>query len=217
MSNVPRPSKLIRLAVALVLGASLPALAQGPAPAPTPTPPATPTINPPQAPIPPAGSPATPAVPASQLKAFKEIVKEAKESDGFFKVFTKEDKTWIEIKPDQFDKPFFFSTVATNSLGEHRLYAGLMQQRHIVFFKKIGTHVQLIAQNQRFRAKEGSSVSRAVKSSFSDSLLASRTRTARRSSSRRARCCSRTSRERRRAWKRPTACRMRSTRAIRTS
>ncbi len=173
MSNVPRPSKLIRLAVALVLGASLPALAQGPAPAPTPTPPATPTINPPQAPIPPAGSPATPAVPASQLKAFKEIVKEAKESDGFFKVFTKEDKTWIEIKPDQFDKPFFFSTVATNSLGEHRLYAGLMQQRHIVFFKKIGTHVQLIAQNQRFRAKEGSSVSRAVKRSFSDSLLAS--------------------------------------------
>src|SRR6185503_3946731 len=103
---------------------NLSALAQSPAPAPAPapTPPAaTPTINPPQAPIPPAGSPATPAAPASQLKAFKEIVKDAKESDGFFKVFTKEDKTWIEIKPDQFDKPFFFSAVATNSLGDHGL------------------------------------------------------------------------------------------------
>src|SRR5688572_9554302 len=175
MSNVARPSKLIRAAVALVLGASLPALAQGPAPAPTPTPPApTPTINPPQAPIPPAGAPAAkPDAPASQLKAFKEVVKDAKETPGFLNVYTKDEKTWIEIKPDQLDKPFFFSTVRSHGLGERNVNAGLMGARHVVYFKKIGNHVQLIAQNLRFRAKEGTAVARAVRTSYSDSLLAS--------------------------------------------
>src|SRR5262245_31501180 len=98
MSQAARPSKLIRVAVAAVLGASLPALAQGPAPQPAPTPPAaTPTINPPQAPIPPAGAPAAkPEPPASGLKAFKEVVKDAKETQGFLNVYAKDDKTWIE-------------------------------------------------------------------------------------------------------------------------
>jgi hypothetical protein len=173
--NVSPHSNLIRIAVALALGAVLPALAQGPAPqpAPQPNPPATPTINPPQAPIPPAGAPAAAPTPAGQPKPFKEVVKDAKEMDGFFKIFQKDEKTWIEIRPDQFEKPFFFSIIATQSLGEHRMYAGLMQDEHIVYFRKIGSHVQLVAQNQRFRAKEGSPVSIAVKSSFSDSLLAS--------------------------------------------
>src|SRR5436190_8995049 len=125
MPNDSRNSPLIRLAVAAAFGLALPAFAQldaaSPAqPAPTP-PAATPTINPPQAPIPPAGSPAAAAQPG-QPKPFKEVVKDAKESDGFFKIFHKEDKTWIEIKPDQFEKPFFLSTIATQSLGERRLY-----------------------------------------------------------------------------------------------
>jgi hypothetical protein len=175
MSQVSRPSPLIRVAVALVLGASLPALAQAPAPTPTPpapNQPATPTINPPQAPIPPAGAPAAPAQPGA-LKSFKDTVKDAKEMGGFFNVFQKDEKTWIEIKPDQFDKPFFFSTVRTRGLGERSVISGLMGARHVVYFKKIGNHVQLIAQNQRFRAKDGTAVARAVKSSYSDSLLAS--------------------------------------------
>ena len=51
MPNVSRTSNLIRLSVAAALGVALPVLAQGPAPTPNPAP-VTPTINPPQAPIP---------------------------------------------------------------------------------------------------------------------------------------------------------------------
>jgi hypothetical protein len=172
--HTSRKSKLISAAVALALGTSLAALAQDPAPPkPAQPAPATPTINPPQAPIPPAGAPAAAQTPASALKAFKEVVKDAKESDGFFKVFQKDEKTWIEIEPEQLDKPFYFSTVRTQGLGEKRIYAGLMGDTHVVYFKKIGNHVQLIAQNLRFRAKEGTPVARAVERSYSDSLLAS--------------------------------------------
>jgi hypothetical protein len=170
MHRTSPSSSLVRSVAAALLAMSVAAFAQGPAPTPTPAS-ATPTINPPQAPIPPAGAPAAPA--PQGLKAFKDTVKDAKEIAGFFTLFEKEDKTWIEIKPEQFDKPFFFSTVRTHGLGERFVISGLMGARHVVYFKRIGNHVQLIAQNQRFRAKAGTAVERAVKSSFSDSLLAS--------------------------------------------
>src|SRR5258706_6534780 len=168
MPNVSRPSFLTRMAVASAFGIALPVLAQGPAPTPNPAQP-TPPINPPQAPIPPAGSPAAAPTPAGQPRPFKEMVKDAKEMDGYFKVFQKEDKTFIEIRPDQFDKPFYFSTVRTQGLGERFVISGLMGTRHVVYFKKIGSHVQLIAQNQRFPAKAGLAVTRPGQTSDSDS------------------------------------------------
>jgi Met-zincin/Domain of unknown function (DUF5117) len=164
-----RRSKILRPVIAAFAFASLAAFAQGPAPAPA----STPTINPPQQPIPPAGAPAAAPASTSQLKSFKETVKEAKEAPGFLTVYEKDEKAWIAIKPDQFEKPFFFSTVRTQGLGERQVISGLMGARHVVYFKKIGNHVQLIAQNLLFRAKEGTAVARAVKSSYSDSLLAS--------------------------------------------
>jgi hypothetical protein len=170
MPNVSPTSPLIRIAVAAALGVAIPVFAEGPAPAPAQP---TPTINPPQAPIPPAGAPAAAPTPAGQPKPFKDVVKDAKEIDGYFKLFQKDDKTYIEIRPEQFERPFFFSTVRTHGLGERFVIAGLMGGRHVVYFKKIGHNVQLIAQNQRFRAKAGSAVDRAVKVSFSDSLIAS--------------------------------------------
>ena len=48
--------------------------------------------------------PVTPGAP----RPFKDIIKGAKETAGFFTVYDKDEKVWISIKPDQFDKPFFF-------------------------------------------------------------------------------------------------------------
>jgi uncharacterized protein DUF4953/uncharacterized protein DUF5117/uncharacterized protein DUF5118 len=165
-------SFVLRPVAALVLGASLAAFAQAPAPAPSQPAPAAPLTPPPSATTP--GAPASaPAAAASSVKPFKDVMKDAKESRGFFTLHQKEDKTWLEIKPEQFDKPFYFSTVRTNGVGERMVIAGLMGARHVVYFKKVNGNVQLLAQNQRFRAREGSASERAVRASFSDSLLAS--------------------------------------------
>ncbi len=150
---------LSRAAAALVLAAALPALAQAPAP------------NGPPAGAAPGAPAAAPAAPG-QPKPFKDVVKDAKETPGFFTLWQKDDKTWIEIKPGQLDQPFYFSTVRTNALGERFVIAGLMGARHVVEFRKVGSQVQLVAKNMRFRTK-GGAVERAVKASFSDSLLAS--------------------------------------------
>jgi hypothetical protein len=164
-------SFVLRPVAALVLGASLAAFAQGPAPAPSQPAPAAPLTPPPSATTP--GAPASAAAQApSSVRPFKEVIKDAKESKGFFTLYEKDEKAWIEITPEQFDKPFYFSTVRTRGVGERSVIAGLMGARHIVYFKKVNGHVQLLAQNNRFRAREGSASERAVRASFSDSLLA---------------------------------------------
>lgn len=162
-------SFVLRPAAALVLGASLAAFGQ--APAPSQPAPAAPLTPPPSATTP--GAPAAAPAPApSAVRAFKDVIKDAKESKGFFTLYRKDEKAWIEIKPEQFDKPFYFSTVRTHGVGERMVIAGLMGARHVVYFKKVNGHVQLLAQNNRFRAREGTASERAVRASFSDSLLA---------------------------------------------
>ena len=169
-------------AIALAFAAS--AAAQQP-PAPTPPSPAPAPSGGPQqttAPIPLAGAPAAPApTPPGQPKPFKEVLKDSKEVAGLFKLHQKDEKIWIEIAPDQFDKPFFFSMNIPKSVGERGLYGGQMAGpwnsvspgSHIVEWRKIGNQVQLIAKNSEFFAAEGTPQARFVEQSFSDSLLAS--------------------------------------------
>ncbi len=113
------------------------------------------------------------AAAASQARPFADVVKEAKESKGLFAVWQKDEKAWIEIAPDQFDKPMFFSVNLASGIGESFLFGGLMGRSHIVEFRKIGSTVQLVARNDRFFAQPATPEATAVAEGFSDSLLAS--------------------------------------------
>ncbi|PXX43072.1 zinc-dependent metalloprotease [Undibacterium pigrum] len=126
-------------------------------------------------------TPATPAVapvaaapaPAPGLRPFKDIIKDAKELKGFFNLYQKDDKVWMEIRPEQFDKPFLFTYNIPNSIGERGLYGSQMGRGYQAVFKKIGNQVQLLAMNTEFYAKPGTPQALAVAQAFSDSLLAS--------------------------------------------
>ncbi|MES2356375.1 MAG: zinc-dependent metalloprotease [Pseudomonadota bacterium] len=142
-------------------------------------------IAPMQSPNPTASAPglAPPITPLpasmSQLKRFNEVVKEATVIPGFFTVYEKEDKFFLEIKPEQMDQPFFFASNLSHGIGEQFLYGGLMGSRgtlggsFIAYFHRIGNTIQLIARNTDYTAKDGSPEARAVEDSFSDSLLSS--------------------------------------------
>lgn len=109
------------------------------------------------------------------LKPFKEVIKGAKQIKGFLTLHQKDEKVWMEIRPDQFDKPLYFSINVTNSVGERGLYGGQMWDSFQVTFHRIGNHVQLLAKNSSFTAADGTPQAVALKESFSDSLLASAT------------------------------------------
>ena len=160
---------VLRCALAAAIGVSLAAFAQPPrAGQPTQTAPLTPA---PSATTP--GAPASAPGPGPDARPFKEVIKGAKEVDGFFNVWRRDDRAWIEIRPDQMDQSFYFASERTTGLGERGVMAGLMDARQIVHFHKVNGHIELIAENWRFRARAGTPNARAVQSSFSDSLLAS--------------------------------------------
>ncbi|MFZ6656842.1 zinc-dependent metalloprotease [Undibacterium sp. TJN19] len=114
-----------------------------------------------------------PAPAASPLKPFKEIIKDAKEHKGFFTLYQKDEKVWMEIRPEQFDKPFLFSYNIPSSIGERGLYGSQMGHGYQAVFKRIGNQIQLLAKNTEFYATPGTPQAQAVAQAFSDSLLGS--------------------------------------------
>jgi hypothetical protein len=155
--------KALTAAVAAALSLSLPAFAQTP-PAPMP-----PGATPPAAGAPPAGPAATPGAP----RPFRDVIKDAKLTPGFYTTYQKDERVWLAIRPDQFDKPFFFTYNIPQSVGERGLYGSQMGGSEMVVFRRIGNHVQLIAKNTEFYATPGTPQAQFVSESFSDSLLSS--------------------------------------------
>ncbi len=70
---------------------------------------------------PPASPPA-----ASGLRSFADATRDAKELPGLLSLWQKDDKVWIELAPEQLDRPYFFSTNLDQGLGETRFLAGSM-------------------------------------------------------------------------------------------
>lgn len=159
----------LRAAVLLTLGAQ--ALAQEPVP-PTPVPHA------PEAPVAaaaPAQPPATPtpaAAPAAAPRPFAEVVRGAAHLQGFLNLYQKEEKVWIELRPDQFDRPIFMTVNMPNGIGERGIYGSQMGRSEVVVFHRIGNLVQMIAKNTEYGAKAGTPQALAVSQAYSDSLLA---------------------------------------------
>lgn len=155
--------KTLAAAVAAALALSLPAFAQTP-PAPTPA-----GATPPAAGAPPAAAAAVPGAP----RPFRDVIKDAKVTPGFFTTYQKDERVWIAIRPDQFDKPFFFTYNIPQSVGERGLYGSQMGGSELVVFRRIGNQIQLIAKNTEFHATPGTPQAQFVSESFSDSLLSS--------------------------------------------
>src|SRR5258708_27577114 len=107
------------LIAALAMAFAASAAAQQPPAPPSPAPSPQQTT----APIPLAGAPAPAApTPPGQPKPFKEVLKDAQEIPGLFKLYRKDEKVWLEIAPPQIDNPFFFSMNIPKSVGERALY-----------------------------------------------------------------------------------------------
>ncbi len=164
MNNSPT-SALRPLAKAALLSVSLSFAAHAQTPAAVVAPPAATASAPLAAASRPAPDPTAP-------KPFADIIKDAKEAKGFFGVWTKDDKKWLEIGEAQFNTPFMLIANISNSVGERGLYASQMGPGWMVKLRKVGNTVQLIALNSEFRSPNDAAMAVTAAQSFSDSLLA---------------------------------------------
>ena len=99
------------------------------------------------------------------------MIKDAKQQDGLFPIWRKDEKVWLEIPKSALDKPFLFTVNIASSVGERGLYASQMGRDALAQWRRIGNQMQLLALNTKFRAVGGSEL--AVSQAFSPSLLAS--------------------------------------------
>jgi hypothetical protein len=129
----------------------------------------------------PAAAPVLPSLPPGSPPHFATVIKDAKKTEGLFTLWQKDDKVWIELRPDDFDKPFFLSPKIASGIGEGGLFGGMMARSwgeavgkpQIVEFRRIHNQVQMIALNTAFTARAGTPEALAVKNAFSPSLLGS--------------------------------------------
>ncbi|MFS2005017.1 zinc-dependent metalloprotease [Duganella sp. CT11-25] len=160
----------LRAAILLAIGAQ--ALAQEP------TPPAPPVPHAPDVPVvattplQPAATPTPVAAPVAAPRPFADLVRGAAHLPGFLGLYQKEEKVWIELRPDQFDRPIFMSVNMPNGIGERGVYGSQMGMSQVVVFHRIGNLVQMIAKNTGYGAKGGTPQAMVVQQGFSDSLLA---------------------------------------------
>ena len=118
-----------------------------------------------------ANVPSPPPVPG-QPPPFAVVMKDARKIDGLFTAWQKDEKLWLELRPEDFNQPFFLSPKLTQGIGEKRLFGGLMTSRaQLVQFRRQHNVVQLIALNLQQVAQAGSPEARAVASAASPSLL----------------------------------------------
>jgi hypothetical protein len=154
------------------------AAAAGSGQAAAPAPAAAPTANAASAPGPGASAPTAAAAAKpdpSAPKPFDEVIKGATTQAGFLALWRKDEKLWLEIAPEQLDKPFLLSVNTSNSVGERRLYGSWMGPSWLASLRKIGSQqIQLIALNTDYVAS-GAPMRAVLDQAFSHSLLASAT------------------------------------------
>jgi hypothetical protein len=101
---------------------------------------------------------------------FDAVVKGAREYDGLFRLYHKDDQLYAELRPNQLDQPFLCPIAIARGLGfgGHTLN---FDNEWVLLFRRVGDRVFLVRRNVRFRAKADSPVARAVETTYTDSVL----------------------------------------------
>lgn len=104
---------------------------------------------------------------------FTKLTKGAKELRGLFTVYRKKGKHYLELRPDQLNRPFICGVTLEAGIGRRWLYSAMTLDEFIFVFRKVSNRIYFIRRNVHFRAKKGHPWRRAVERSFSDSILIS--------------------------------------------
>jgi hypothetical protein len=112
----------------------------------------------------------TPPAPEKKYEPFDNVVAGAKNYDGLFKLYQKDEHVFAEIRPDQFEKPILAPIALARgaSMGGHTLNG---DEQWVLMFRRVGDKVFLIRRNVHFQARKDLPIERAVETSYTDSIL----------------------------------------------
>ncbi len=120
----------------------------------------------------PTGHPsAPPASKPEKPNKFDETIKDATKEEGLFTVYTKEDKVYWEIKPEQLNKEYLLSGVLATGIGEGWVKPGAYVSDTVISFTKTNGNIQLVERNLRFLSSDPTEQD-AVKKNYGESIAA---------------------------------------------
>lgn len=109
----------------------------------------------------------------SSFKPFKEVIEDTQKVEGLFTLYQAEDgQVYLEILPGQLNTLFQMTIALSKGIGDQGLVSGLPLDDYVFQFHRVNKEVQFIKKNVYFTARQGTPLERAVKTSFTDSILA---------------------------------------------
>jgi hypothetical protein len=108
--------------------------------------------------------------PEKKFEDFNKTIQGAKEFDGLFKLYQKEDQLLAEIRPDQFEKSLLCPIAIARGMAMGG-YTLNFDEQWVLLFRRVGNKVHLVRRNVHYQAKAGSPVARAVETTYNDSVL----------------------------------------------
>jgi hypothetical protein len=108
--------------------------------------------------------------PEKKYEDFDKVTKGAKEYEGLFKLYQKDDHLYAEIRPEQFDRPLLAPIAVARGagFGGDTLNA---DEEWVLSFRKVGEKVHLVRRNVHFKARPGTPEAKAVETTYTDSVL----------------------------------------------
>src|SRR5262249_135502 len=109
--------------------------------------------------------------PEKKFEDFDKVIKGAKEYDGLFKLYHKQDRLYAEVPPDQPDKPLLGPIAIARGMAMGGYTLNFEEQWVLLFHKVADDKLHLVRRNVRYQAKAGSPAAKAVETTYTDSVL----------------------------------------------
>ncbi len=123
---------------------------------------------------PPAGKPSAAADDKDKpYQEWSKVLKDATTTRGFFTLHRKRDNLYLEIRPDQLEKPVLGIFSFASGIGSHFVLGGLPLNDRLIEFQRLGERVLVMEKNPRFVSAPGSTWEQATNLTFGSSVLAS--------------------------------------------
>jgi Met-zincin/Domain of unknown function (DUF5117) len=104
---------------------------------------------------------------------WKKVTKDAEMKKGFLTLYKKRENLYLELKPDQLDKPVLGIFSFARGIGQSRVLGGLPLGDHLMEFHRAGDHILVMEKNMLFTAAAGTPMDKARDLSIGSSVIAS--------------------------------------------
>jgi hypothetical protein len=109
------------------------------------------------------------AASAAPTQPYATFMRGAVHQDGVIDLVRKDDQLFLDLRPDNFGKPYIVLPSITRGVGD--AYAGLVYDPLVVIFKRVGKRVMWITPNTHYVADKGTSAAESLAASVADSVI----------------------------------------------